>query len=166
MAERVVEIEGLKLPLPSSPSNEVILHGDLSSFLIYSTYYASTDRSLKSVLVACAGLSLSRFGYPNDEGLPEHRLFSKGFDSLNGFGEVEDSELLKEYESMSKRSSERIWSGRGASFPYLEIPPHRHFIISFKENVFEVICHELKLVGVFSDHSSALREATIKINPD
>lgn len=164
MPEQVVELEDIKLPLPSSPSNEVILHGDLSNFLICSTYYASSDRSLNSVLVEFDVLSLSRFGYPNDEGLPEHRLFGKGLDNLNGFGEVKDSEFLKECESMSNRSSERICSGREASFKNYKLPPARHFIVSFKENVFEVVCRELKVLGVFQNHPAALREATTKLN--
>jgi hypothetical protein len=134
-SELVVELEDIKLPLPSSPSDEVVLHGDLNSFLIYSTYYARDDKTLKSVLVECEGLSLSRFGYPNDEGIVEHRLFSKGLSKLNGFGEVKDSDLLKEYETMSKRSRERIWQGRGIPASAYFPPPKRHFIVSFGECV-------------------------------
>jgi hypothetical protein len=164
MSERVVELEDIKLPLPSSPSGEVILHGDMNSFLIYSTYYASNDRTLKSVLVECEGLSLSRFGYPNDEGIAEHRLSNKGLGQLSGFGEVKDSELHKEYESMSRRSSERIWSGRKIPTSDYSPPSTRHFIVSFKENVFEVVCNNLRLVGIYRDHSSALSDAAKKIN--
>ncbi len=138
----------------------------MSSFLIYSTYYASDDRTAKSVLVACAGISLSRFGYPNDEGLTEHRLYRSGLGNLNGFGEVKDSEFLKEYETMSKGSHERIWSGRGLSATKQAHQSKRHFIVSFKENVFEVICQELKIIGIFPDHSAALSEAGQKINLD
>jgi len=79
MSEQVVKLEGIELPLPASPSAEVVLHGDMRSFLIYSTYYAS------------------------------------------------------------------------------------HFIVSLKENVFEAICDELKLVGIFENHSLALQEAATKI---
>jgi hypothetical protein len=164
MPEHVVELEDIKLPLPSSPSDEVVLHGDMKSFLIYSTYYASNDQTLRSVLVECEGLSLSRFGYPNDEGIAEHRLASKGLGKLSGFGEVRDSDFIKEYESMSKCSRERLWSGRGVPAVNYSSPPKRHFIISFKENVFEAVCDELRLVGIFPDHSSALNQAAPKIN--
>ena len=164
MSEHVVELEDIKLPLPSSPSEEVVLHGDMDSFLIYSTFYASDNRTLKSILVACEGLSLSRFGYPNDEGIAEHRLFSKGLGNLNGFGEVKDSEFLKEYESMSKHSRERIWSGRKIPVSGYAPPMKRHFIVSFKENVFEAVCNNLRLVGIFPNHSSALNDVAPKIN--
>ena len=164
MPEHVIKLEGIELPLPSSPSGEVVLHGDMTSFLIYSTYYASNDRTLKSVLVECEGLSLSRFGYPNDEGIAEHRLSSKGLGHLTGFGEVKDSELLTEYESMSRRSRERIWSGRRIPTSGYSPPSKRHFIVSFKENVFEAVCNNLRLAGIFADHSSALSDVAMKLN--
>jgi hypothetical protein len=164
MPEHVVELEDIKLPLPCSPSDEVVLHGDMNSFLIYSTFYASDDRSLKSVLVECVGLSLSRFGYPNDEGIGDHRLASKGLGELSGFGEVKDSEFLKEYESMSQRMEERMWGGREMPATGHSSPRKRHFIVSFKENVFEAVCSELRLAGIFSNHSSALSQAAPGLN--
>ena len=136
----------------------------MNSFLIYSTYYASNDGTAKSVLVECERLSLTRFGYPNDEGIAEHRLANRGLVQVSGFGEVKDSELIKEYESMRKRSRERIWAGRGISTAQFSFPAKRHFIVSFKENVFEAVCDNLRLVGVFADHSSALKEAVSNIN--
>ena len=166
MSEHVVKLEDVKLPLPSFPSGEVVLHGDRCSFLLYSTYHASDDRTAKSILIECVGLSLSRFGYPNDEGLPEHRLFGRGLGKVTGFGEVMDSELLNEYESMSGRSRERIGQGRGYPPSNYIAPSKRHFIIAFKENVFEAVCRELSLVGVFPDHSAALSQATLKISLD
>ncbi len=163
MAEHVVTPEDIKLPLPATPGGTV-LHDELSTVVLYPTYYASDDSSLRYVLVECEGLALSRFGYPNDEGLAEHRLYTKGLRDVLGVGEVKDSELLKEYESMSKRSHERIWGGRGmlSQVPYSR-PSKRHFVFTFKENVFEAICDTLNLVGTYRDFSSAFDEAKQRI---
>ena len=164
MSERVVPLEGISLPLPSSPSDEVVLHGDMNSFLVYATFHASKDQTANTVLVECVRLSLCRFGYPNDEGIIEHRLYSKGLSDLLGFGEVKNSELVRECETMSQRSANRIWSGRGISLPKDSRPRQRHFIISLKENCFEAVCDDLQLVGIFPDHRKALEEAKAKIN--
>jgi hypothetical protein len=163
MSEHVTNAQGIELPLPMG-LEALVLHGDHSTFLIYASYYAANDSSLNYVLVECTRLGLSHFGYPNDEGLGEHRLYDKGLAKIHGFGEVHHSELLQEYESMRKRSRERIWRGRGV--PEVKYSPSskRHFIISFKENVFEAICEDLQLVGVFPDHSSAMQEASRKLH--
>src|SRR6266446_8849259 len=166
MAERVVALEAVSLPLPSSPRDEVVLHGDMNSFLIYSTFQASVGQLGKSALIECVRPSFCTFGYPNDEGIAEHRLYDKGLSDLLGFGEVKDSELVREYETMSRRSAHRIWSGRGISLPENSKPAKRHFIISLKENVFEAVCNELRLVGIFPDHLTALEEARAEINLD
>jgi hypothetical protein len=43
--------------------------------------------------------------------------------------------------------------------------PKRHFIFQFKEHVFEVLCEDLRMVGIFPDYASALHEANKTINP-
>ena len=163
MSEHVVTPEDINLPLPATQGGSV-LHGELSTVLLYPTFYASEDSGLRYVLIECVGLSLSRFGYPNDEGLGEHRLYRKGLREIQGVAEVKDSDLLKEYESMSKRSHERIWGGRGI-LSQVPNPPSskRHFVFSFKENVFEALCDALTLVGTFPDFSSAFDEAKQRI---
>ena len=81
MSEHVVIPKDVKLPLPATQGGSV-LHGELCTLLIYPTYYASDDSSLRYVLVECVGLGLSRFGYPNDEGLGEHRLYTRGLSAM------------------------------------------------------------------------------------
>src|SRR3954454_17052351 len=101
MAEHVIAAEEITLPVPAS-SGGAVLHGEMCTVLIYPTYYATDDSALRYVLIECAGLALSRFGYPNDEGLGEHRLYAKGLRDVHGLAEVKDSELLAEYQSMCK----------------------------------------------------------------
>jgi hypothetical protein len=164
MAEHVVTPKDVKLP---ATEGGWVLHGEFSTYLIYPAYYSSegsTDSTLRYVLVECAGLGLSRFGYPNDEGLGEHRLYGKGLADVDGVGEVIESQLLEEYESMCKRSHERIWGGRGMlSQVQFTRTSKRHFVFSFKENVFEVICDSLRIVGLFPDSLSAFDQAKEKM---
>ncbi|MDB6121376.1 MAG: hypothetical protein JWQ71_369 [Pedosphaera sp.] len=162
-AEQVTTANDIQLPLPVG-LEATVLHGELSTFLIYASYYATNDSSLKYVFIECTGMGLLRFGYPNDEGLGEHRLYHKGLASVHGFGEVHNSELLEEYESMRKRSFQRIWRGRDVPEVKYSRSSKRHFIISLKENVFEVLCEDLRLVAVFPDQSSALQEAIRKLH--
>jgi hypothetical protein len=157
MNEHVIMPEDIKLPLPASGVS--VLHGETSTFLIYPTYYGFRDKASQYILVECEELSLSRFGYPNDEGLGEHRLYNKGLKDVNGLAEVKNSELLAEYENMIRRSCERIWGGRGMLSQVPCSPSgKRHFVLSFKENVFEAICDTLRVVGVFSSYSEAFDE--------
>jgi hypothetical protein len=163
MGEYVVTPEDIKLPIPASAGGSV-LHGEMSTFLIYPTYYSSGDATLRYILVECEGMALSRFGYPNDEGLVEHRLYDKGLRNVLGIAEVKNSEFLEEYEHMSARSRERIWGGRGMLSQVPNSPSgKRHFVLSFKENVFEALCDGLRLVGTFTDFSSAFDDAKERI---
>ena len=60
---------------------------------------------------------------------------------------------------MASLSTERIWGPRGHTATAHDSTLTRHFIFPLKENVFEAVCRELKLVAVFHDESAALHQA-------
>lgn len=165
MAEHVIFPKDISLPL-ARDGDVIVLHGSLSSFLIYPTYDVAPFETEQFALIECTLVSLSRFGYPNDEGVPEHRLYDKGFSKTRMFGEVIESQLIEEYEAMHERSIQRIWADRLRDPRKFPRRHKRHFIFSFKEDVFEVVCEELRIIGMFPDCATAYQEAFTKLSFD
>jgi hypothetical protein len=79
----------------------------------------------------------SKFGYPNDEALPGHPLYSKGFSGLGVF------EVINSTWEDSLREQNRI------AFPDPNMPPWpwrlRHLIFPFKENVLECLVKDFEV---------------------
>src|SRR5262249_52239686 len=69
-------------PSPSVPAETVIQDG-WSTFVLFHAVSKSVDetghlRDLGVAVVECQGCSMTKFGYPNDEGRPEHPLYKFG----------------------------------------------------------------------------------------
>ena len=86
-----------------------------------------------------------QFGYPNDEGLPEHPLYEHGLSDLSStVGEVIDSDWARHVGTQMRASTVRIWGPRGTT-PATPISL-RHFIAPLKEKTFEYLASDAKLV--------------------
>jgi hypothetical protein len=75
---------------------------------------------------------LTKFGYPNDEALSGHPLYSKGLDAY-GVCEVISSSWVKTLTEQNR-----------VAFPDTPDSTLRHFIITFHDSTFECIARELK----------------------
>src|SRR4051794_36899649 len=79
-------------PSPSVPA-ETVLQDGWKTYLLFWSVSKSVGASgylddLGVAVVDCQGCVLTKFGYPNDEGTPEHPLYSLGFDVGSSIQEV------------------------------------------------------------------------------
>jgi len=136
-------------PSPSVPA-ELVIQDGWSTYVLFFAVSKSLDpvtgrlRDLRVAVVECKGCSVSKFGYPNDEGLNEHPLYKYGMDETeSSVLEVMDSTWADEVSLQQHTSRKRIWGGRDAS--WRSSPPirQRHFMIILKEKTFECIADAL-----------------------
>jgi len=128
-------------PSPSVPC-ETLLQDGWDTFLLFYAF----DSESRVIVVECEDCASSRFGYPNDEGLPEHPHYRDGISGGEGsFFVSESTPWLSDVSTRMRESSRRIWGGRG-----METPPARnklfHFIATLKQATFECIASGLKVV--------------------
>ena len=137
---------------PSVPS-ETVLQDGWATYLLFFAVSKTIDEStgylkdLGVAVVECEGCSSTKFGYPNDEGLPEHPLYSFGMaDTSSTVLVAEGTPWLKEVLGQQRASTERIWGSRGIARKETTESPQRHFIVPLKEATFECIATSLKVV--------------------
>lgn len=157
-------------PSPSVPAETVVQDG-WATFLLFFAVSKSVDetgylKDLGVAVVECTRCSASRFGYPNDEGLPEHPLYTLGLGTAgSSILEVVNSTWAQEVHQQKIASSQRIWRGRnltrGVAGP--SEPPH-HFIIPLKEKTFECLASGLSVVFFAKDFPEALEHVRGKLS--
>ncbi|WP_143479649.1 hypothetical protein [Aquipseudomonas alcaligenes] len=157
MAQRIIPYSIGCEPSPSVPA-ETLLQDGWSAFLLFFavSQTASSSGYLEDLGVAvleCIGCVATKFGYPNDEGLSEHPLYTQGLSSsASSVVEVADSQWVKEVENQMYESTKRI---RG-SFAAKSSNTLRHFVICLKELTFECIANELSVAQYAQDFPTAL----------
>ncbi len=136
--ERVVPVDiGCE---PSSVSDEVVLQHGWATYLVMEAVSRDTRTDLGNAIVKFQASS-GKYGYPNDEGMPEHPLYTKGLsESRSAVNEVLNSMWVREIEKQKRESRARIWGGRGIHSVDDAEPPLRHLIFSLKEGTFECVC--------------------------
>jgi hypothetical protein len=122
---------------------ETVLQEGWKTYLLFFAVSQDVDESchLKDFGVAvldCQNCAMSKFGYPNDEGLVEHRLYASGMAELQtSVLEVVDSPWEHEVHEQMLASARRIWRKRGMGWDGARKRELRHFIIRLKEKTFE-----------------------------
>ena len=112
-------------------------------------------------LVECVECCRTQFGYPNDEGLPEHALYDQGLSEVEGgVVEVLNSFRVAAVEEQMTASARRIHKDR---YRKSKGPPLRHFLFLFKDNTFECVCRDLKLLSVGKTYEQTMAEASQRI---
>jgi hypothetical protein len=107
-------------------------------------------------VLECESCAITKFGYPNDEGLPEHPLYAVGLaDASSPILEVVGSIWASEVSAQVRASSNRIWGGRGMKVPDSHRAPGRHFIVLLKEQTFECIATALTVRLYAKDFAEA-----------
>jgi hypothetical protein len=148
-------------PDPSVPAETVIQDG-WSTYLLFFAVSKSVDeagylKDLGVAVVECKHCSASKFGYPNDEGLPEHPLYALGLGSAkSSILEIVGSPSAQEAHEQGSASHRRIWGGRSSSYEPAEGKPPRHFIVLLKEKTFECLGNELSVDLFAKDFPEAL----------
>jgi hypothetical protein len=126
---------------------------------------ASGDlEDLGVAVLDCQQCARSKFGYPNDEGLPEHRLYRCGMgETETSVLEVVDSLWAKEVSEMMAASARRIWGGRGMDAGWVSELQLRHFIVMLKEATFACVASSLAVVRFFPPFDEAFANVIEKL---
>jgi hypothetical protein len=166
-SESLVEID-LGVTPEASISGAVLLQSEEKAFLTFNAMRDS-DRPFRlgeftgfykesagTAVIELVGCVITKFGYPNDEGLPEHPLYSFGLaDASSSILEVVGSAWASDVAAQLRASSERIWRGRGMKLPDTHRAPGRHFIVLLKEQTFECIATTLTVRHYAKDFAEA-----------
>lgn len=125
VAEHVVSLGVDWLPDPGAPDPLLVQSEDQAALVFESA------GSGGSVLVEFDGCVATRFGYPNDEALAGHELYTRGLRPYGVFEVVESSWV----NDVSARNA--------VSFPSAELPVVRHFVITFHDSTFECLARAM-----------------------
>lgn len=144
-------------PSPSVPAETLIANGWQTFILFHAVSKTSAASgnltSLGVAVIECIDCLSSRFGYPNDEGRPEHPLFQLGLVEVeSSILEVTDSEWTSEIAAQTAASAVRIWGKSWQPRP----EQLRHFVILLKEATFECIAKDLVVRRFFNAFDEAL----------
>ncbi len=132
MAERVIELEVQYFDPEPNIAEPVVVQSERACFLVY------WDRDMIRRALEFADCSISKFGYPNDEGRWGHRLYSKGLRSYEVF-EVLESEWLVELRKSNAKAFPDFTAFEGG----------RHFIFAFHDSTFECIALNFQAADEF-----------------
>ncbi len=144
---------------PSSVPAETLLQDGWNAFLLFFAVSTQVNTEghvtdLGVAVVECGGCRLTKFGYPNDEGIVEHPLFGEGLLSGNSsIFEVLDSSWANEVAQQMEGARKRLWS---ADTLRKVDPVHlRHFVITLKETTFECLSDGLRVDRYFKTFEEA-----------
>jgi hypothetical protein len=145
-------------PSPSEPAEALLQDGTATYLLFFARSQRLNDRGhwtdLGVAVVECKGCVMSRFGCPNDEGLPEHPLYHHGLsDADSSILEISDSPWAKEISSQCETSRQRLWSKQALQEHGPVVP--RHFIVLLKERTFECLADSLVVAQYFTTFGEA-----------
>lgn len=145
-------------PSPSAPA-ETLLQDGWTTLLLFFAVSEEVQapghlNDLGVAVLECMDCAATKFGYPNDEGIPEHPLYRNGLsDASSAVLELVDSGWAEEMMEMMRESARRI---RGSSATH-QVANLRHFVICFKELTFECLASELVVRHYARDFSEGFR---------
>ena len=117
-------------------SGPVLLQTDYAAFLTFNAMRQGSDgfrHDAGTAVVEVARCHVTRFGYPNDEALPGHPLYTRGLSGCGAF-EVRNSRWVR---ALTERNR--------VAFPSTPDSNQTHFIIPFHDSCFECIADSLKV---------------------
>lgn len=147
-------------PSPSVPAETVIQDGWKTYLLFFAVSKAVGPSGylddLGVAVLNCGGCVMAKFGYPNDEGLPEHPLYHCGMaGAVGSVLEVVDSAWSAEVDVQRVASARRIWAGRGIAPDWVKEFKSRHFIVTLKEKTFECLTSSIAVERFFPTFAEA-----------
>ncbi len=127
----------------TSDSKEVVLQINQTTFLMFKALSPTISPTgscleLGIAVLNCQGCLITKFGYPSEENLSTHTLFSKGLDECLGVGEVVNS-LWK----ATVMETYGIVKPMGKALANNKFTDYKHFIFVLKDNTFECIAKDL-----------------------
>lgn len=171
MSEKLIPVDMGCEPSPSLPAETILEHPDTGTHLLFFAVSATTGETgnledLGVAVVRFGRCAMVRYGYPNDEGQPEHSLWNHGLSTaIKSTLEVENSKWIQQIRAMKDESWRRIGGPRGAQDRREEPPPLRHFMLAMKEMVFEAAAVGFK-VEFHPDWQTAVQSVVGATNPE
>src|SRR5262249_19044487 len=141
-------------PSPSGAGETLLQFAEAATYLVF--FAVSKDltecRNLGWAVVLCRECEMTKFGYPNDEGLPEHPLFELGLADAESVLEVVDSKWEREVSGQKIASARRIFQHSPEVLASVGKDRSRslHFIVICKESTFECIASALTVDGFYA----------------
>lgn len=147
-------------PSPSVSGETVVQNGWATYVLFFAVAKSVGDdgylKDLGVAVVECEHCSTVKFGYPNDEGRPEHPLYAAGLEACDSpIVEVTGSTWAEEVLQQGRASTQRIWGNRDPRWKPSAGKPSRHFIILLKEKTFECLAGTLVVRFFAKDFAEA-----------
>lgn len=116
-------------------SGPVLLQTDRDAFLTFNAVKTMPDGRRGPAgtgIIEIVRCTVTKFGYPNDEALPGHPLYSRGLTYYGAF------EVLRSSWIHQMTSQNRV------CFPKTEDWTDRHFIFTFHDSTFECVADSLR----------------------
>ena len=167
-----MEFVAIDLGVQPSPSayDQMIIEGMGAMHVLFDAISTKKDRDGRYedrgiAAVKCVGCAMTKYGCPNDEGRPEHPLWTHGLSKCEAsIVEVRGSPWLDEVREQMAQSARRIWGNRPGGVPRApesgrKGPYARHFVFLFREQTFECIAQDL----VVSLHSGSWPTAAAQV---
>lgn len=116
-------------------SGPVLLQTDYATFLTFNAVKTLPDGRRGAAgtgVIEIVRCIVTKFGYPNDEALPGHPLYSQGL-TFYGVFEVLGSSWIQQMTTQNR-----------VCFPKTEDWTERHFIFTFHDSTFECVADSLR----------------------
>jgi hypothetical protein len=134
--DKVVELD-LGCSPEAAVSGALLLQSESCAYLTFNAVRPGRGglyEAAGTAVVEIVMCGTTKFGYPNDEALAGHPLYSKGVNNY-GIYEVLNSSWVSEQEGQNR-----------VSFPdRTDMSGVRHFIITFHDSTFECLAEDIKL---------------------
>jgi hypothetical protein len=140
---------------PTSTAGELLLLDQDRQYILFGATSKHLDtktrtfKDLGTAVLCCQNCFATKYGYPNDHGLPEHPLYKHGIEEilddhsrysavLEVFNSPWSSDIMEQINTSIKRIDDPLGFWK-------EITPDkvRHFIILFREQTFECIASSM-----------------------
>lgn len=168
--EHVVELK-IGCHPEAAVSGAMLLQSESAVFLLFNAMSDETNAEGRYEDVGTAAIEFKHcrrtlFGGPNDEAIPEHRLFDKGLaDCGYGICEVLNSAWAKEVMGQARKSAKRIWGDRFEKAYEKHNWSIRHFIVTFHDSTFECLADDFAVSvhqGPFTDLLSHISQRILE----
>jgi hypothetical protein len=135
-------------PSPSVPAETLLQDGREAYLLFFAVSKVVNEfgylKDLGVAIVHFKECEITKFGYPNDEGLPEHPLYKYGMaNAESSVLEVIDSPWQREISQQRVASVSRIKRDDEMGKLFAKNYSRRHFVITLKAATVECIASEI-----------------------
>ncbi len=151
--DKVVELDLGCVP-EAAISGAVLVQTEHSTFLTFNAMRKVGQRRERAgtALVEFRFCECTQFGYPNDEALPGHRLYSSG---LGGYGI---------FEVLNPSWPKRLEQQNRVAYPDRELySSPRHFIITFHDSTFECLADDIALEVIDEPYAQVFERITRRV---